>query len=295
MNAMRPDRVIRLLNVRCPYCAAALDATNRNLDHVIGRAFVPKGMLENRWNLHLWSCVDCNTWKSDLEDDISAITLLPRPHGPVLDQRDDLQADAARKAAGSISRRTGKPVEAGQEQFVVESRHQPSVRMTFKLSAPPQIDSDRIAQLAAAHVAAFFFCVTYDETARAGVSPSGDFRPLTYAFRADWGNQAQRSFVDAVATWRPYFLGGTAAGMFKIALRRAPDKTCWSWAVEWNESLRVIGFFGDADRIPELVNELPQASESLIEQPDGSIVGARVEKPLPSEDDRMFYWSEGNE
>jgi hypothetical protein len=293
LKSMRADRVIRLGNVRCPYCGVVLNSANRNRDHAIGRAFVPKGMLENRWNLLLWSCVDCNTWKSDLEDDISAITMQPRPHGPSLDQREHLRADAARKGAGSISRLTGKPVDSSQEQLVVESRPQPGVRFTFKLTAPPQIDPERIAQLAAAHVAAFFFFVTYDQLARAGVAPFGEFKPLAYAFRSDWGNPVQRGFIEAVLSWPPYFLGGTAEGLFKIVLRKAPDGRCWSWAVEWNENLRVIGFFGDADRISEIVDALPQPSESMIEQPDGSTVGARVEQALAPDEDRMFYWSDG--
>ena len=294
LKPMRADRIIRLDNVRCPYCGLALDPENRNLDHVIGRAFVPKGMLENRWNLHLWSCVDCNTWKSDLEDDISAITLHPRPHGPLLDQRAHLPAEAARKGAGSISRRTGKPVNASQEQLVVETVRQPGVRFTFKLTAPPQIAPERIAQLAAAHVSAFFFLVTYDHEAQAGATPFGDFKPLAYAFRSDWGNRVQRGFIDAVLTWPPYFLGGTAEGLFKIALRKAPDGLCWSWAIEWNESLRVIGFFGDEGRVSEIVDALPQLSESRMEQPDGSTIGASVEQALNPEEDRMFYWSEGD-
>ena len=293
LKSMRADRVIRLDNVHCPYCGVALDPTNRNRDHVIGRAFVPKGMLENRWNLHLCSCFDCNTWKSDLEDDISAITLQPRPHGPSLDQSENLREDAARKGAGSISRRRGKRVDSSQEQLVVETVVQPGVRLTFKLTAPPQIEPDRIAQLAAAHVDAFVFYVTYDETTKSGAAPFGDFKPLAYAFRSDWGNSVQRGFMEAVLTWPPYFLGGTAEGLFKIALRKAQDGRCWSWAVEWNESLRVIGFFGDAAAISEICDGLPKLKESRTEQVDGSVVGARVEQPLDPKDDRMFYWSEG--
>lgn len=293
LKRMRPDRVVRLDNLRCPYCWAALDSSNRNLDHVIGRKFLPKGMLENRWNLYLWSCIACNTWKSDLEDDISAITLHPRPHGPSLDQREHLQADAVRKGAGSISRRTGKPVNASQEQLVVESVPQPGVRFTFKLTAPPQISSDRIAQLAAAHVAAFFFYITYDDTTRAGATPFGEFQPVAFAYRSDWGNLVQRALFDLVVAWPPYFLGGTGEGLFKIALRKSPDAQCWSWAIEWNESLRVVGFFGDRDRIAEIVDSLPELSERQIQQPDGSTVVARTEVPLHPDDDRMFYWSDG--
>ena len=63
----------RLDNVTCPYCRDRLSQVNRNEDHVIGRRFVPKGKLNGQWNLIVCACEECNTHKSNLEDDISAI------------------------------------------------------------------------------------------------------------------------------------------------------------------------------------------------------------------------------
>ena len=42
---------------------------------MIGRRFVPKGKLNNQWNLIVRVCIKCNNKKSDLEDDISAISM----------------------------------------------------------------------------------------------------------------------------------------------------------------------------------------------------------------------------
>src|ERR1700730_2391905 len=104
------NNATRLNNVTCVYCGAKNSVENPLTDeHVVGRRFVPKGSFAKGWSLIVQSCLLCNCEKSDLEDDISAITLQPdlgRSH-----QDTDLAAQAQRKAGGSFSRRTKKLVQ----------------------------------------------------------------------------------------------------------------------------------------------------------------------------------------
>src|SRR6266550_9402360 len=109
MNVLPPNRAVRLDNRTCLYCGLAEAEENPfTVEHVVGRRFVPKGSLDKSWALIGNACLRCNSRKSDLEDDISAITLQPNlgeRHADPL-----LEAEAARKAKGSVSRRTRKRV-----------------------------------------------------------------------------------------------------------------------------------------------------------------------------------------
>src|SRR4051794_9595279 len=76
VHQMRGDRRMRLQNLICPYCPRPVTSKlNRQLEHVVGRKFVPKRATAKSWNLHLWACAPCNREKANLESDISAITL----------------------------------------------------------------------------------------------------------------------------------------------------------------------------------------------------------------------------
>lgn len=77
LKALPVTKPVRLHNVVCPYCGATLASDSTTKEHVVGRKFVPKGPLENEWNLILNACRPCNNQKADLEHDISAITMQP--------------------------------------------------------------------------------------------------------------------------------------------------------------------------------------------------------------------------
>src|SRR5687768_10576572 len=104
------SRPLLLRNVTCPYCGKLVSRHARTKEHVIGRRFVPRGALDRCWNLIVWACHGCNRQKSDLEDDISAITM--QFHTAGLHGMNDvtLQNEALRKSARSISRNTRKPI-----------------------------------------------------------------------------------------------------------------------------------------------------------------------------------------
>ena len=93
---------IRFRNTTCPYCAANLAEVERTREHVVGRRFVPRGKHDKQWNLLLFACRKCNNKKSELEDDISAISMQPDSFGRFADDDSVLREEAARKAKNSI-------------------------------------------------------------------------------------------------------------------------------------------------------------------------------------------------
>jgi hypothetical protein len=99
---------ILLRNLNCIYCGNPFDddsGVRKTREHVIGRSFVPRGSLENQWNLIANACESCNRSKSALEDDISAITLFRSLGDPASDP--GIRAEAARKLKpdGAVSHR----------------------------------------------------------------------------------------------------------------------------------------------------------------------------------------------
>src|SRR5262249_37492502 len=105
---------------------------------------------ETGWSLILRACERCNNQKSDLEDEISAITMLPdlgtRHTEP------DLSALSARKAAGARSRLTRKYVADSYEEHVVEGRLMSAIDCRFAFTAPPRVAPERIMRLARFHL-----------------------------------------------------------------------------------------------------------------------------------------------
>jgi hypothetical protein len=210
---LHADRPVRLKNSTCPYCRCVLTSHhNRNLEHVIGRRFVPKGTMAGSWNLHLWACKSCNDEKAGLESDISAVTLhqlafMPIDHG-----------DAARHLWPEVKRkgRVHSPVSG---RFVAESRtntsiagHMGPMQVKFDLVGPPQMDPDRVLRLAAMHVRGLAYlplirrrtalraflgqsCSLRSAGAAIGESHPGRPRIVHNAYRIDLPLDRDRSFM----------------------------------------------------------------------------------------------------
>src|SRR5436305_5254558 len=160
-------------NATCPYCAAELTDKAARKEHVIGRRFVPKGSLNQSSNVILNACDDCNNRKSDLEDDISAITMLKLDDG--------LASDTRRKSTKSISRRTRKPVEDSAHEITLTSHPAPGVTISERWSAPPQLDESRVYELACYHVLGVFYAITYEPDLKRGTSWPGGFFPIMFS------------------------------------------------------------------------------------------------------------------
>lgn len=271
-------------NVSCAYCGSEETPSNPfTNDHVIGRRFVPKGSFAKGWSLIVRACLRCNNEKSDLEDDTSAITLHPW-RGP--EKRDPAVADhARRKAIGSFSRLTARPVSKSFDEQIIRSRLMSAVDVSFNLISPPQLDPERVACLARMHLQAFFYLMSYNAAARKGGFLPGTVGILSQVSYSDWGNPQIIRFAELTRAWDARAFGGGADGHFQIMIRRAPtDVGLWSFALEWNASLRVIGFFGDLAAAQKYVNALPDLEWKRID----ANRRYRQEIPIDPEKDVLF-------
>lgn len=280
--------VIRLKNVICPYCGCDLFASSLTKEHVVGRRFVPKGKLNGHWNLILNACSPCNNRKADLENDISAITLHPEHDSKHPDYDLATTNDAQRKAEKAISRRTNKPVKDSHESLKLDVAFAPGLNFKFSLLSPPQIDEDRAFELARLQLAAFFSFITYNTSEERGYYWPGDYLPLLIVRRADYGNKIAVDFAEAVSSWEPRVLGHTAEGFFSICIRRHPSAECWSWAIEWNGSTRLLGFLGDKNAAQAIVKKLGPLQLNHQDLGNGDYVRFRTEVPLAPDADRLF-------
>lgn len=285
---LHPKQVRILRNIRCAYCGNALKPEDRTRDHVIGRKFVPKGKLNAQWNLIVNACRNCNNIKSNLEDDIAAITLMPDPSGKFTHDDVGVVKDAQRRGLKSISRRTRKPVNDSFENFKLEGNLGPDVGVKINFVAPPQIDEMRAFELARLHLTALFFMQTYNsETFEGGWWLHG-FHPIRMLRCEDWGNPIIRSFMASIREWDCRLIVITACGFFKAMTRRHPSADCWAWAVEWNQSHRLFGFFGEREPAQQIVNGFSTAHiHTIFEYPDHSSRFSK-ETRLSDADDTLF-------
>ncbi|MDZ7862468.1 hypothetical protein [Acidovorax sp.] len=288
------NRPVRLWNVNCPYCGRKFDAgTVINEEHVVGRKFVPKGTMENQFNLILNACKVCNDIKSQLEDDISVISMIPRSASRPPEVEAMLASEVARKAHGSGSRRTGRSVAKSEERVELKGQFG-GATFTFGFIAPPQVDEDRAYKLAQMHFDAFFFEAHYSEHSKlGGFFPHRHHYNAGYFPRSNWGDQRSKWFMDTTAEWPLIAAVGTAKGYFRLIIRHSPCQTMWSCAVEWNCSVRVMRILGkDADVLKTLINTGPQPNATWHKDSDGNPTRAAVERELDAADDRLFIVTE---
>lgn len=281
------NRAIVLKNKSCPYCGVEL-SENTTKEHVIGRNFVPKGVLDANWNLIVRACKKCNSEKGDLEDEISAITMQPDAFGHYASNDPRLVENARRKAARSRSRTTKQPVGESRSDVQLST---PFFGGTMRVNfiGPPQLDFDRGYALARMQLAALFYLCTYDEVECRGYWWLGEYLPLDFARKSDWGNPIQQAFMTAVKEWEPRFIFSGSEEYFQAIIRRHPNAECWSWALEWNKSHRLLGFFGNHHVAKSIVDAFPAISMIAGNTKDGPF-RFRFEIPLAEEDDHMFYW-----
>ena len=184
-----PHKPISLDNVTCPYCGRhfsdTTDATlERTTEHVISRRFVPKGTLNQQWNLIISAHRGCNGRKSDYEDDISAITMQPNVFGVHADDHELLAAEAIRKGK-SVSRKTRRPVKDSSEAISFSAIMGPAATLKGNFACAPQVDERRAAELARMQAQAFFYFLTYKPDLRVGHFWRGQFIVVNMAPRLD--------------------------------------------------------------------------------------------------------------
>jgi hypothetical protein len=84
-------------------------------------------------------------------------------------------------------------------------------------------------------------------------------------------------------------VGYTADGNFQVAIRQLAKSQCWSWALEWNRNLRVIGLLGDLTLAANLLSHIPQLDFDVsAPTTDGRLIRHRREEALDDADDCMF-------
>jgi hypothetical protein len=284
-----PNRAIILQNVACAYCGVPFsEHVPFDKEHAVGRRFVPKGTLDGQWNLLLRACKKCNGLKAALENDISAIAMHPDAWGEHVNDDARLHTEARRKAANAISRKTGKPVAAGEQPLKFNMQFGPA-SFGFTFVMPPQADKDRLFELARYQVGAFFYWITFNEETKRGGFWVGQFSPLLAVRKEDWGNPQMRWFMDTTKDWlgRVHAIG--ADGYFKITIKRkSATEEIWSWALEWSQNFRLVGFFGREELVEELERTIPELEMTMMQQSASGRTRYRIATPLPEADDILF-------
>jgi hypothetical protein len=253
------------------------------------------GTLNKNWNLILWACQKCNRRKSDFEDDISAISM--HLHTVGLPSMSDLgaQTEASRRSLKSVSRKTGKVIAASNVELHGSARLVGNAELTFRFNGPPQFDNERVRELARLQMMAFFYFLTYDKTTKLGQVWKGGFYPVHSTIKSDWGNPLHRSFMSQCRHWDYRLILSTAGGYFRAMIRKHPVQECWSWAIEWNQCYRIVGYFGDPEPARKLAAELPPLrAQSILEEPSNWIRYS-VDQPLAEDDDILFIDSNSDE
>lgn len=267
-------------NVQCPYCGRLLDdgpETRRTEEHVIGRKFVPKGYLENEWNLIVDACEDCNRQKGRLESGISCMSHMSVGSGPKYD--DDVVEDVRRKlgmkdpATGRVRGAThpssGKPVLESFARHKVSGSFGPA-RLSFSFLGPPQ-DAEGEAELAGFHVQAFFYLISNynpDDPAKSRAFSKAesrylatdDIQPVFSLRRSGFGHEVATELTRQTLGWNQVCWISTARGHFKTIMRKGPD--AFFWAVEWNKNVRVIGLIRKKDQPCAVLDGLAELSEA---------------------------------
>jgi hypothetical protein len=279
-----------LSNQYCLYCARLVGAGSQlfsDKEHLIARRMVPPDGFSDpaAFNFLFRACRNCNKEKADLEDHISAVTLLTSPG------RADEAVDAAarRKAANSFDpRQKGKPIG--------EVRNTTTVKMggifTFELVSAAQLDRDKVRLLALRHIQGLF-ALTTSEDPRASetskVLPPRHFGFLGHYPHRDWGNPQLLEVVRRAGSLPQIAAITTANGYFRCVLRREdPIGSPWFWALEWNKSVRLAGWIGDPQAPPPIFADLPDAGGLVTRHEGGGFTRFRRETPLGDEADLLF-------
>jgi hypothetical protein len=164
----------------------------------------------------------------------------------------------------------------------------PGATLAFNLSSPPQIDEYRAFELARLQLAGFFFMLTYRKDLERGYWWTGGFHPMMIVRRTDFGNTIMVDFAEAVVDWEPRLFAQTAQGFYRVCIRRNPSAECWSWAMEWNRSMRLVGFLGDHDIAKSIVDKLGPLKMHHQDLGNGEYMRFRDDVALDPEKDRLF-------
>jgi hypothetical protein len=282
---------VKKSNQYCLYCSRFVGEGSplaSNKEHLIGRNFVPTGRLgtPRAFNFIFRACIDCNQEKSNYEGHVSTISLLTSPARLGDSAIDEL---AKRKADKDFHPdKPGMPVaDAGQK---ITIRLGSSVELELK--GPPRLNPAYVRVLAMRHIQGLFALVTTSDPGAAATTrllPKAHFGFFNYFNHPDWGNPQLIELAKRVGSWPALVDVSTAAGFFRAILRRqGVDDAPWFWALEWNKSVRVIGWIGRPDMPPSVFEELPPLNWRIAGKPGESRYRVREEIPLLGVADELF-------
>lgn len=291
MEELDPPKPHILKNETCIYCGSILSQSNISREHVIGRRFLPKGKLENCWNLIANACNSCNNDKSILENDISAITMQPTLSGQYAVDDEVLIKESKRKANNCKSHLSGKLVKDSHESLSIKANPYKGLLMEFNLTSAPQIETERLYTLAMFHIKAFYYLLTYNDNINKGQRCVGSFMPLIEGLKSDWGNVLFKDFMSETFKWSPRLVTITADGFFKASIREYHSSETWSWALEWNHKYRLVGFFGSPDPVKKICKNFRKLNKNIFKDQKGNLTSIRTEKNLDPNQDLLFSWS----
>ncbi|MBO9710823.1 MAG: hypothetical protein J7521_21690 [Caulobacter sp.] len=273
-------------NRHCLYCSRLVGEGSEiasDREHLIARRLVPPDSFSDplAFNFLFRACVECNAEKAFVEEHVSALTMIYSPG-----RRDEARVEEAarRKAANSFDpRHPGKPV--GQ------LRHRTEVNMggifKFGLVSGPQLDPRKVDLLAYRQIQGFFSLATsLDPRTTEGTRllPGEHFGLHGFYPHQDWGNQHLVEIAARTRSLPSIAEVVTANGYFRCAMRRAGPTQPWFWALEWNKSLRLVGWIGEASSPPPWFQDLPDLGWFS----QGPQFRAREEIPLGDRPDLLF-------
>ena len=199
-----------------------------------------------------------------------------------------LQTEAKRRGQRSGSRKTGKPVASSDESLEVTAPLFNAGELKVAFAAPAQLDDARAFELARLQMLGFFYFITYQDDLAVGHTWPGGFFPVHGTIKSDWGNPVHRAFMKETATWDYRFVLNSASGYYRAIIRRHPSLVCWSWAVEWNDAYRLVGFLGEEPAAQSVANLLPRIPVRLLKQGQNRWLRFRTEEPLGESEDTLF-------
>jgi len=290
-------------NYLCPYCGANLSILGEketNVEHVIGRRFLPKGFLDGEWNFIIRACKKCNEEKAKLEGGISVISLIDQAPAANVELRNELKRKLGKKDAitgkfrGANHPETNKPIALSGIKENIEFSFS-NFKVSVALSGPPQAMKSELL-LSTYHIQGFYYLIANIEPNDASLTkassekclflPSNLVVPLFSLKKTDWGNVSAQELISRTSSWETCFKLVTGKGFFKCIMRRDPSrsKSPIFWALEWNNNLRIIGMIREQGQ-PDMVEQnLPTAKFINID----SSTRICEEIPLPEHDDTLF-------
>lgn len=234
------------------------------------------------FNFIFRSCKTCNGRKADAERHVSSVTLF---NSPGRRENEQVNAIAIRKGESDFHPlKKGVKIENAHEHISMNMSFG-ATSMNLKMSAPPQLDRNRVREVAFSHIQGLFALICSEDhrvPEKMRLLPLKHFIWFDCYTHDDWGNSQIAEVANRAREWDCLANINSAQGYFKAIMRRGEQG--WFWALEWNRQLRLIGGIGEPGM--KLFEGLPE--QKWISTPHQRI---RKNTPLDGMDDELFTGS----